>query len=222
MRIHLTLSKNKELVDFNYQSKLVGCIHKWLGKNEIHGNQSLLSFSWLKNGKAKNNGLTFENGSRIFISAFDDGHLKKIINGIKSSPELFCGMTVQELFIENEPQFETIQKFKVDSPIFLKFREGDKTTFYYFDHPKSNALLTHNAKNKLTKAGLNSDGIELKFVSEYPDATIKGATYRGIFNKGSICPIVINGTPEQIRFMWNVGCGNSTGIGFGAISKYEL
>jgi CRISPR/Cas system endoribonuclease Cas6 (RAMP superfamily) len=31
------------------------------------------------------------------------------------------------------------------------------------------------------------------------------------------CPIIIKGKPETKLFAWNVGLGNSTGIGFGAI-----
>jgi CRISPR/Cas system endoribonuclease Cas6 (RAMP superfamily) len=30
--------------------------------------------------------------------------------------------------------------------------------------------------------------------------------------------VIIKGTPEQLAFAWNVGLGNSTGIGFGALN----
>ena len=40
----------------------------------------------------------------------------------------------------------------------------------------------------------------------------------GIKNKASICPVIVKGTSEQIAFAWNVGVGNSTGIGFGALN----
>ena len=41
---------------------------------------------------------------------------------------------------------------------------------------------------------------------------------KGIENRASICPLIIIAKPETIAFTWNVGIGNSTGIGFGAIS----
>ena len=51
MRIHLSTSANNELVPFNYQQKLIGVLHRWLGTNELHDKISLYSFSWLKGGK---------------------------------------------------------------------------------------------------------------------------------------------------------------------------
>ena len=36
MRIQLFTCKNEQVVPFNYQQKLIGTIHKWLGNNDIH------------------------------------------------------------------------------------------------------------------------------------------------------------------------------------------
>ena len=36
MRIHLKTSANTTPVPFDYQQKLVGTIHKWIGNNSIH------------------------------------------------------------------------------------------------------------------------------------------------------------------------------------------
>ena len=36
MRIHISTTKNTSLVPFDYQQKLVGTIHKWIGNNSIH------------------------------------------------------------------------------------------------------------------------------------------------------------------------------------------
>ena len=41
--------------------------------------------------------------------------------------------------------------------------------------------------------------------------------YHDIGNKASLCPVIIHGKPETKHFAWEVGIGNSTGIGFGAI-----
>jgi CRISPR/Cas system endoribonuclease Cas6 (RAMP superfamily) len=74
MRIHVKTSSNTELVPFNYQHKLVGVLHKWLGNNELHGNLSLYSFSWLSNQKSSKAGLNFPNGAKFFISFYDDNY----------------------------------------------------------------------------------------------------------------------------------------------------
>ncbi|MGN9307593.1 CRISPR-associated endoribonuclease Cas6 [Enterococcus faecium] len=57
----------------------------------------------------------------------------------------------------------------------------------------------------------------MSFDRTYYAAKTKLVYYKNIGNKTSICPVIIEGTPEQIAFAWNVGVGNSTGIGFGAL-----
>jgi CRISPR-associated endoribonuclease Cas6 len=41
--------------------------------------------------------------------------------------------------------------------------------------------------------------------------------YRDINIKGTLCPVIVEGDPRAVQFAWEVGVGNSTGIGFGAI-----
>ena len=64
---------------------------------------------------------------------------------------------------------------------------------------------------------LPDNDVNVKFDKEYLKPTIKAVTYNGVLNKGSLCPVIIEGTAEQIGFAWDVGVGNSTGIGFGAL-----
>ena len=53
MRIYLRTTPNDVIVPFDYQQKIVGTIHKWLGNNEIHDKISLYSFSWLLGGNMR-------------------------------------------------------------------------------------------------------------------------------------------------------------------------
>ncbi len=78
-------------------------------------------------------------------------------------------------------------------------------------------LLTETLKRKLKIAGLPDDKINVSFQSDYSGAKTKIIYYNNIGNKVNICPVIIEGTPEQIAFAWNVGVGNSTSIGFGAL-----
>lgn len=221
MRIHLKLSKNTEPVDFSYQQKQVGTIHKWLGVNDIHDQMSLYSFSWLKGGKKVNEQLDFANGASFFISFYDTSKLKDIIKGIQSEPDVFYGMSVNNITIQEVPMFDKKQRFMAESPIFLKYSKDKKSTYYYFTDAQSDDILTNNAKHKLRKAGLSDKGLTVYFEKNYPSAYTKGTTFKGIFTKGSICPIIVEGTPEQIAFIWDTGIGNSTGIGFGSLSKMD-
>jgi CRISPR-associated endoribonuclease Cas6 len=218
MRIYLTLSKNTEIVPYAYQQLLTGVLHKWIGKNDVHDEISLYSFSWLKNGKASAKGINFPTGATWFISSHDPDMLKKIIGGIQQSADLFCGMTVAEVSIQEDPTFSEAERFVVASPVFIKRRDENRKEFFYYDHPNAGTLLTETLAKKLEKAGLNAENISVEFDKSFPRPSIKGTSYYGIHSKGSICPVIIKGTPQQIAFAWNVGLGNSTGIGFGALN----
>ena len=50
MRIRIKTTEMKKILPFDYQGKLIGVIHKWLGNNELHDKISLYSFSWLLGG----------------------------------------------------------------------------------------------------------------------------------------------------------------------------
>ncbi|HEX8546410.1 MAG TPA: CRISPR-associated endoribonuclease Cas6 [Cytophagaceae bacterium] len=218
MRIYLSLSKNNASVSFQYQQMLTGALHKWIGKNEAHDDISLYSFSWLSNGRVKDKGLYFDNGSTWFISCHETWMVKKIIEGVQKDPKLFDGMEVKEISIKEPPLFDNVHRFSVASPVFIKRRQEERIKFYYHSDPEASAFMTDTLKKKLLKAGLSADDVLVDFDKTYPNPQIKGTSYYGIHSKGSVCPVIIKGTQEQIQFAWNVGLGNSTGIGFGALN----
>jgi CRISPR-associated endoribonuclease Cas6 len=219
MRIHISLSKNREIVPFNYQETLVGKIHYWLGKNDIHDGISLYSISWLNDFiRIENKGFDFKNGSKFFFSSIDNTLIKKLIEGIQKDPYFGFGMEVKSIDLQNEPDFEKNHRFLVASPVFIKRTLADKKQkFYFYSDSETSALLTETLKNKLKKAGVNSEGVKVSFDNSYTKASSAKCIYKGTKNVGSICPIIVEGSAEQIAFAWNVGVGNSTGIGFGAL-----
>lgn len=219
MRLILKTTKNKELIPFNYQSKLVSCVHKWLGRDNVeHGKVSLYSFSWLMGTIANRVGLNLQIEGKWFISAYDDELLKDLIQGIQKDPYMFCGIEVKEVTIQQTPEFPNTVKFSVANPVFIKRNlEDRKTKFYYSSDAEADEYLTQSLRHKLELAELDFEGATVAFDKDYPNPKIKGYEYNNIFNKGTICPVVVSGTPEQVAFAWNVGVGNSTGIGFGAL-----
>ena len=120
MRITLNISSNTEPVPFDYQQKLVGTIHKWIGENDIHDKLSLYSFSWLKGGTKAGNALTFPKGTSFFISFHDSDVMRRIILSIRNFPEMFCGMYVMDIIIENDPDLSSRTEFYCGSPVFIK------------------------------------------------------------------------------------------------------
>lgn len=219
MRVYLRLSPNKTSVDFNYQSKLVGTLHKWIGINELHGKQSLFSMSWLSGGKAfGNKGLEFPNGAQWFISAYDEDLIKQVISGVVVDPEVAFGMKATDITIRETPQFNEETRFFLGSPVLVKRNLNEKQRHFTYLEPDADTLLTETIQHKLAIAGLSPDGISVRFDRLDSRAKTKLVTYRGVQNKANYCPVIINGTPQQIGFAWNVGIGNSTGIGFGSLS----
>ena len=218
MRLHLKTTPNKSPVPFNYQQKLVGTIHKWLGNNSIHGSISLYSFSWLKGGRKEGDALRFANGASMFISFFDDNYIRKIARSILDDPEMFCGLVVTSITIEDSPMIDDRELFFCASPIFIKRNHTDGTINHYnFTDPQANQFLKETLLSKMKIAGLADETLDIRFDTSYSKKKLKLVRYHGIGNKASICPIIIKGKPATKLFAWNVGVGNSTGIGFGAI-----
>ncbi len=217
MRVYLELRSEKKPVPFNYQPQITGAIHKWIGKNKIHDQTSMYSFSWLQGGRKKGNYLIFENGASFEFNSYDNNLIKSIIHGIQSDPSINFGLEVSEIVLQETPIFTDKEVFHVASPVLVKRKLGEKEIHYTYDNPESDILLTETLKTKLKKAGLPNDNINLSFQRKYAYAKTKIIYYNKIGNKVNICPIEITGSPEQIGFAWNVGIGNSTGIGFGAL-----
>ena len=218
MRLYLKLSRNNQIVPFDYQVNLVGALHKWLGQNDYHDDLSLYSLSWLiGDSKKQGNGLTFPRGAHLFISSPNDAFIKQILRGVMEDPSVSFGMVVKDALIQETPVFNEQQRFSVASPVFIKRSIEKRQAFYYYNQVESDALLTETLQSKLKKMGLPDEGVSVRFDREYSNAKIRKSNYKGIDNRASVCPVIVEGTPEQVGFAWDVGVGNSTGIGFGAL-----
>jgi CRISPR-associated endoribonuclease Cas6 len=154
----------------------------------------MYSFSWFQNAEAKNTrGINLTANSYFFISAYDENLLKKIIKGIINGPSVCFGISVSDVQIVEEPKFSNREVFPVASPVFIKRRFDDK------------------------EKHITSDDVRVSFDSTYAAPKTKIIRYKEVGNRVNMCPVIIEGTHEQIAFAWNVGVGNSTGIGFGAL-----
>lgn len=217
MRIHLKLTPNKEPVPYDHLPFLVGSIHKWLGPNSLHDTASLYSFSWLVGGKGENAGLSFAKGASFFFSSFSDDVVRQLIYGIQQDPAINFGLVVREIVLQETPDFGNRAYFKVASPVLVKRKVDDEEKHYIFSDAEADGLLTQTLQTKLDRAGLPTEGVTVRFDHDYSLAKIKKVNYKRIGNKASLCPVIVEGTPEQVAFAWNVGIGSSTGIGFGAL-----
>jgi CRISPR-associated endoribonuclease Cas6 len=217
MRIHLKIQTSNKIIPFDHQPLLTGTIHKWLGWNEEHGKVSLYSFSQLEGGKATSDGLRFERFTSFFFSSHNSDLIKKMVLGIQADPALFLGLAVMEIVIQEDPDFADRNLFFNASPVFIKRRVEDRINHIRFDDPLAGSYLKETLQTKMGEAGIDDESFEIRFETTYTKAGTKKITYNGIQNRANWCPVIIEGTPETKLFAWNVGLGNSTGIGFGAI-----
>lgn len=219
MRLYLRLTKSRQIIPFNYQPYLTGTLHKWIGdSNDVHDKPSLYSFSWLQNVNViSRRGIILDKSSYFFVSAYDELLIKRILKGIISDPEVCFGANVFDVQIGDNPSFSNKEKFFVASPVFIKRRFDNNIKHIIYSDPSSKNYLTETIQKKLTIAGLDAKGINVEFDVNAASPRVKLIRYKEVDNRVNVCPVIIEGTPEQIAFAWNVGIGNSTGIGFGAL-----
>lgn len=217
MRLHFRLSKNNEIVPFNYMDKLIKIFHKWIGLNDLHDDISLYSLSWLQKGHSKGGGLDFPDGTNWFISAWDTDICKKILNSARDDFDISWGMKILEIQIQETPNFGNKERFNVASPVFIrKYDEDNKAIHLTLEDEDVDYYLTQTLKRKLHKAIIDSP-VKVSFDKNYPNPKTKLVKISGIENRAVVCPVIIEGNPEAVKFAWNVGIGHLTGCGFGSL-----
>ncbi len=226
MRLHFQLTPNTQIVPFEYQHFLAGAFHKWLGDNDLHDGISLYSLSWLhggvtmRNGKRIEGGLDFPDGALWFVSSHDENLLQKIADGAMRNGEVCCGMNVTEVRAQRTPDFGSRFCFKVGSPVLARSKEVDgRVTHFLHSDKEADEVLTQTLRHKMDKAGLGEShkDVRVRFDRAYRGARTKLVTIKGIGNRASVCPVIVEGTPEAVQFAWNVGVGHLTGNGFGSL-----
>ncbi|MBX3042530.1 MAG: CRISPR-associated endoribonuclease Cas6 [Candidatus Kapabacteria bacterium] len=217
MRLYFKLSSTSEILPFDYQYNILGKLHNWLGENEYHDKMSLYSFGWLSGGENSKKGLSFKSGAIWFLSFWQEDLGKKIIfNALKNSEFIF-GMKVIDITIKETPDFSNKELFSVSSPVLVRNYTENGVEHLISDNPKCDELMTKTMQRKLREAKLDDD-IIIKFNRDYHKPKTKLIKINGIENRANLCPVIIEGNPESIKFAWNVGVGHSTGSGFGALN----
>ena len=219
MRIQLRLSPNTQAVPFNHLYPLTQRLHHWLGpENALHDGLSLYSFGWLHGGAVRKGALSFPTGATWQISFYSEEANRKLLMGIINEPELFYGMRVQEVQEMPTPTFGEQYRFLADGPVIARQVRPDGTREYLLhESPAADLALTATLRHKLEKAGLSSEGVSVAFDRNFQTPQHKLIDIKGTKHKGSICPVIVQGSPEALQFAWLVGAGELTGSGFGAL-----
>lgn len=216
MRLSLTLRTTRKVIPFTYQHELVRSFHRHLPDNLVHDDISLYSLSWLRGGEKRGEGLYFAKGAFWDITFYHDELAKQFLIGILKDKDIAFGMSAVDVNVIDAPSFGTMARFLVQSPVLLKHTVEDKTRHIIYNEPDANEILTIAMKSKLIKAGLKPE-IDLRFDTEYSQAKTKLVDIKGVKNRASFCPVIGEGSPDVLAFVWSVGLGHSTGSGFGAV-----
>jgi CRISPR-associated endoribonuclease Cas6 len=220
MRFTLRLSPNTRPVPFDHLHSLTGCIHQWLGENEMHDGTSLYSFSWLSGGKPRKGGLEFPGGAEWTLSFSDSGAGRKLLQGIRSEPEVAYGMRVYEAHEQAPPPVSQRTSFLVSGPVVVRAeREDGSDEYLLWNDERADEALTRILRWKMEKAGITGEHLDSRmyFDRTYRRPRTKLVRIKGIAHKGSECPVIVEGTPEAAQFAWLVGAGELTGSGCGGL-----
>lgn len=221
MRLNLRLTSNTEPVPYAHLHWLTGALHKWLGPdNALHDGPSLYSFGWLRGGTGADGHLQFPEGATWRISFHATEAAKRCIAGIMQDPTVCAGMRVHEVKEQATPAFADAYCFKVDAPVVARrVRDNGSRAYLLWDDDEVDEVLTQTLHTKMAAAGLEVDDerAHVRFDRSYAHAHTKLAEIKGVKHRGSICPVVVEGAPETVRFAWKVGVGELTGSGFGAL-----
>lgn len=218
MRLNLRLSPNTVPVPFEHLHHLTGALHKWLGPNEVHDGLSLYSFGWLRKSEVRKGALAFPQGA-VWRMTFSDAHMAmQVQSGMLRDPSVAFGMNVVEAQPQPPPEFTGAYRFRVDGPVLVRARRDDGTRAHLtYDDDAAGAELTRVLHRKLAAAGIEAPGAAVHFDVGEGTAKTKVARIKGVSYRGSLCPVVVSGPPEAVRFAWCVGVGDLTGSGFGAL-----
>jgi CRISPR-associated endoribonuclease Cas6 len=170
------------------------------------------------NAEASKYGLNYPTGAKLLMSFYDDEYLKQVVRSILKDSEMCYGMKVTDVSIEATPDLADRTVFQWASPVFIRRFEGEIDTHYTFKDENAGKFMEETLLHKMKIAGLPGDeSLRIRFDTSSVDKRTKVIDYRGIKNRVNLCPVIMEGKPETKAFAWNVGLGNSTGIGFGAI-----
>lgn len=221
LKFKVHLGANREAVPFNYAHRLCGIFHHWLGPNELHSMMSLYSLGWLHGGRASNGALQFPQGAFWEIGIYDSEIAERLVRGLLIKEFHFHGMPLRKAERIPPPDFNSgYARFMAGSPVVIRRVEDDRSrTHLTFEHEDSSAALTRVIRKKWTEAGrdVSECTLQLRFDPAYRNPKTKLVDIKGIKTRGSLCPVEATGTPDELQFLWTVGAGELTGVGFGSM-----
>ncbi len=81
---------------------------------------------------------------------------------------MYCGLTVSNITIDDEPDLSDRESFYCASPIFIKRKLADGSTKQFnFNNVEANQYLKETLLSKMREAGLEDDTLDIRFDTSY-------------------------------------------------------
>lgn len=231
MILRVNLTSTNEVLPFDYADKMLGYLHKVIGKNnEYHDTLSNYQISFLRNGKfdKKVNGLKFNNNPFFYVASLDMNFLTLFAKNIYKYEDFIYGMKL--VSVENVPEEITnikkigddTYKIPLETSLLLKENVDNKTKFFTF---KDNDEIVSRKLKQILMKGVKINNLNIKpedfsicFDHTYTNKKTKMDYLKGIKNISSFCPLILKTKNEEVlKLIKNFGLGNSRGCGFGFV-----
>lgn len=191
MRVRVNISGGQS--DYYSYNRLRGCIHKWLGENNVHDGISLYSFSWVINDRC------------FYFSTPVDKLMLDFLAGLQRDATMFNGFVVDGFdFVGTD----------TSKPFYrcpTAFHVKDNGKYLYFDGADN--VATRIANQKLKLLGINGT-VNVSFA---PNGKNKMFDIHKIKVKCFQCPVRLYGDDAAKQAILETGIGNLTGCGFGHV-----
>ena len=221
MRVLFYFTKPTGEVPVNNQDKMNSYIHSCLGSNnKYHDTFSDYSISSLQGGRLTDKGtLSFENSEPyIVVSTLNEKFLNDIMLGIMASQKEVMTMKFDHCEVADFKPHKFFDKVISISPILLKDKNDKKIVYQDAGWLER---LNEQSIAKLGHMDIIDPTFKIEFSGDQKRAKKKLVYVGTVSNPCSSVRLKVSGTKEARTAIYNLGLGNSTGCGFGAVKLYE-
>ena len=221
MRLRINLTHPTQDVPVNNQHQMNGFIYTILGNdNPYHDSVSDYSISSLQGGKLKEDKLTLsfeESNPYFYVASQNSTFIGDFILGTKRENISVFGMRIDNIDITHDFRpHDYCDDIITISPILIRGKDNRKIQF---DSPEWIVEIMRNCTGKLRHQGIEDNTFRIELVAT-GKAKKKCVWVGDVFNPCSSVRLRVYGKKNTRKALYNLGIGNSTGSGFGAVKIY--
>lgn len=171
----------------------------------------------------------------LYISSPVREFLENLVSFLLTRSEIRLAgqlLRIESALALGKQHFSESEAFKAVTPIILTKKVEEHTTPFYiraYQTPEEfDDYLTRNAREKWRiYSGKQSDDLTLKCDKQYLQRKGRSTACKiQIMPQevmiGSIVPVTVTGSPEEVEFMYDVGLGQKNSFGMGMIEKIGI